>query len=67
MVSKVPSDMAKRLQLENPGCYTFHSFRRSAATAAADAGATSEQIIDFFGWSNSKMTTITLAPAKLQL
>ena len=43
MVSKVPSDMAKRLHLENPGCYTFHSFRRSAATAAADSGATSEQ------------------------
>ena len=49
MVSKEPSDMAKRLQLENPGCYTFHSFRRSAATAAADAGATLEQMMDFFG------------------
>ena len=67
MVSKVPTDMAKRLQLENPGCYTFHSFRRSAATAAADAGAASEQMINFLEWSNSKMTTITLAPAKLQL
>ena len=47
IVSKVPSDMAKRLQLENPECYTFHSFRRSAATAAATA--TSEQMMDFFG------------------
>ena len=42
MVSKVPSNMVERLQLDTPGGYTFHSYRGSAATAVADAGATSE-------------------------
>ena len=57
MVCKVPSEMAKRLQLETPKSYTFLSFRRSAAAAAADSGATSNQMMDFFGWTSSKMTT----------
>ena len=40
MVAKVPSDMAERINLNNDnGEYTFHSFRRSAATAVADSGA----------------------------
>ena len=47
MVSNVPSDIAERLQLDTPGGNTFHSYRRSAATAAADAGATSEQMRDY--------------------
>ena len=42
MVSKVPSNMVERLQLDTPSGYTFHSYRGSAATAVADAGATSE-------------------------
>ena len=56
--------MAKRLHLDTPGGFTFHSFRSSAATAAADAGPTSEQIIDFFCWSNSKMTTKCIRTSK---
>ena len=64
MVSKVPSDMAERLQLDTPGGYTFHSFRRSAATAVADAGATSEQMRDFFGWANTKMTSEYISTSK---
>ena len=42
MVSRVPSDIAKILQLDTPGRYTFHSYRWSAATAVACAGVTSE-------------------------
>jgi len=56
-VSKIPQEMALRLQLQNPDGYSFQSFRRSAAAAAADAGATSNQMMDFFGWSTPKMTT----------
>ena len=41
--------------MDKPDMFTFHSFRRSAATAVADVGATSEQMCDFFGWSNVKM------------
>ena len=40
--------MADWLQLDTPGGYTFHSYRRSAATVVADAGATSEQMSYFF-------------------
>ena len=57
MVGKVPSDMATHLHIDEPKKYTFHSYRRSAATAVADAGATSDQMQDFFGWTNAKMTT----------
>ena len=64
MVAKVPSDMAERLQLDTPGGYTFHSYRRSAATAVADAGATSEQMRDFFGWANTNMTAEYISTSK---
>ena len=65
MVAKVPSDMAERINLNNDnGEYTFHSFRRSAATAVADSGATSEQMRDFFGWSNTKMTNEYISTSK---
>ena len=64
-VSKVPSDMAERINLNNDnGEYTFHSFRRSAATAVADSGATSEQMRDFFGWSSTKMTSEYISTSK---
>ena len=64
MVAKVPHDMATYLKLENTEAYSFHSFRRSAATAVADAGATSEQMQDFFGWSSSRMTTEYISTSK---
>ena len=44
--------------------YSFHSYRRSSATAAADAGATSDQMVDFFGWSNHKMTSEYISTSK---
>ena len=54
-VSKVPHEIAALLNLPDPSKYTFHSFRRTSATRAADAGATSEQLVDFFGWRNTSM------------
>jgi len=57
MVSQVPHDIASRLGLENVEKYTFHSFRRTSATSAADGGATTEQMVDFFGWRNGSMCT----------
>ena len=56
MVGKVPSDIAAHLHIDKPKKYTFHTYRRSAATAVADAGATSDQMQDFFGQTNAKMT-----------
>ena len=54
-VSKVPHEIAALLNLPDPSKYTFHSFRRTSATRAADAGATTEQLVDFFGWKNASM------------
>ncbi len=34
---------------------TFSTFYRSSATRAADAGASTEQLVDFFGWKNGSM------------
>ena len=56
MVSKVPHEIADRLNLSNPTKYRFLSFRR---TRAADAGSTTEQLIDFFGWKNGSMSQET--------
>ena len=37
LVSKVPCEMATVLGLDNPVSFTFHSIRRSSATAAANS------------------------------
>ena len=55
MLGKVPHDVATRLKLANPANYTFHSFRRTSATAAADGSMTSEQMQSFFGWKHPSM------------
>ena len=52
-VFKVPHEIAALLKLPDPSEYTFHSLRRTSATRAADAGATTEQLVDFFGWKNA--------------
>jgi hypothetical protein len=53
--SQVPHDIAALLGLANPSLYTFHSFRRTSATSAADGGSTATQMTDFFGWKNPRM------------
>jgi integrase len=55
IIGKVPHEMATYLKKPNVAEFTFHSFRRSSATAAADSGATPQQMIDFYGWSNVSM------------
>jgi len=54
-LAKIPHDVAGRLCLPKHDDYTFHSFRRSSATSAANGGMTSEQMVDFYGWKNSSM------------
>ena len=48
--------MVSFLNKENPTDFTFHSFRRTSATLAADSGATIQQMQDFFGWKSPSMT-----------
>ena len=55
MIAKLPHEIAALLSLPNPSLYTFHSFRRTSATSAADGGSTSAQMTDFFGWKNTNM------------
>ena len=64
MMFKVPHEIAKVLGLSNPASYTFHSFRRTSAPIAADAGSTSEQMVDFFGWKNSSMCQEYISSSK---
>ena len=52
-ISKIPHEIASLLNLPVPARYTFHSFGRTSATNASDAGATTEQLVDFYGWKNS--------------
>jgi hypothetical protein len=54
-VGKVPHDVARRLKLDNPDDYTFHSYRRTSATTAANGGMTSEQMQGFYGWKSASM------------
>ena len=54
-ISEIPKQMAEYLNKENVSAFTFHSLRRSSATAAADSGATAQQMIDFYGWKSCSM------------
>jgi hypothetical protein len=63
-VEKVPHEVAKYLNFPEPQIYTFHSFRRTAATNAADAGSTTEQLVDFFGWKNGSMCQEYISSSK---
>ncbi len=55
MVWRVPHELATRLGLPDPDLFTFHSFRRTSATSAADGGSSTAQITYFFGWKNVSM------------
>ncbi len=55
MVGKVPHDVATRMGLPNQESYTFHSYRRTSATSAANRGMTADQMQGFFGWKNSSV------------
>ena len=66
-LAEVPHEVARFLGKERPEDFTFHSFRRSSATAAADAGATAQQMQDFFGWKNQSMTAEYISTSRHQI
>jgi hypothetical protein len=64
--SNLPNEIAKFLSAPECDKYTFHLFRRTAATSAADAGSSTEQLVDSFGWKNRSMCQeCTSLPASL--
>ena len=67
MVASVPNLIASYLGKADPTRYSFHSFRRSSATAAADGGSTPQQMMDFFGWSNSNMPNEYISTSNAQV
>ena len=64
IVCLVPRDMAKFLKKDEVNSFTFHSCRRSSATAAADSGASPQQMMDFFGWQNPSMPQQYISTSK---
>ena len=64
MLAVVPREIAKFISLEECDKYTFHSFRRTSATSAADAGSSTEQLVDFFGWKNGSMCQEYISSSK---
>jgi hypothetical protein len=66
MGKKKLSDVPHEIPDSVPECdkYTFHSFRRTAATSAADSGSSTEQLIDFFGWKNGSMCQEHISSSK---
>jgi hypothetical protein len=54
-MAKLPQEIATLFSMPNPALYSFHSFRRTSATSAADGGSISAQMTDFFGWKNPSM------------
>ena len=64
-IADVPHFMAGYLKKDDVKTFTFHSYRRSAATAAADTGATAAQLTDFFGWKSPSMTTEYVSTSKM--
>ena len=63
-IAEVPHQIAEFLGKDNPASYTFHSFRRSSATAAADRGATTAQLVDFYGWKSANMANQYISTSK---
>lgn len=49
-IAKCPSMIAEMLHLPNPGSYTGHCFRRSAATSLAASGATDNELMTLGRW-----------------
>jgi hypothetical protein len=63
-IGKVSHDVATRLKLLKPEQDTFHSYRRTSATSAANRGMTSEQMQGIFGWKHASMCQEYISTSK---
>jgi integrase len=54
-LGKIGKEIAKVLKKPDPEKFTGHCWRRSAATAAADNGATTMMMRTHFNWLNDSM------------
>ena len=67
MIAAIPHQIAQFLNKNNAQAFTFHSFRRSSASAAADQGATSAQLVDFYGWKSTSMANQYITTSKAMM
>lgn len=54
-IGKIPSDIAKYLNLSNPNLYTGHCFRRTSATLLVHGGGDLIQLKKHGGWKSSNV------------
>ena len=52
IIGRIPKEMAEQLKIANSSGYSFHSYRRSSATEAANQDLTAVQLQLNFGWAN---------------
>ena len=62
LIAEVSHEVARTLGQPNHADYTFHSFRRSSA--AADDGASAQQLISFYGWESFNMPQEYISTSK---
>ena len=55
IIGDVPKFIANFLEIRNAECYTGHCFRRSSATALADAGASLSSLKRQFRWKSDSV------------
>jgi hypothetical protein len=48
MVIKIPHEIVVLLNIPDPTKYSVHYFRWTSATRAVDAGATMQQLVNFY-------------------
>ena len=63
----IPHEVAKVLKKDKPECYSFHSFRRTSATVAAESGISANQMTDFYGWKSPSMANEYISTSKKSL
>ena len=52
-IAKISKDIAVYLKLSNPGSYTSHAYRRTAATLLAESGCSLNMLKIVGGWRSS--------------
>ena len=60
----IPHEIAKILTKERPECYSFHSFRRTSASVAAESGISANLRTDFYGWKSPSMANEYISTEK---
>ena len=64
MIAVASHEVARPFGKPNLADYTFHSFKRSSDTTAADDGDSAQQLISFYGWKSVNMPQEYISSSK---